>query len=306
MNGRVPADTAERAETAQTAETAEPVSAVFRLLREAAGLRRCQIGLVLSVLILAVALMGPVIAPFSPTAFVAAPFAMPSAQLPFGADYLGRDVLSRFLCGGMSLLLISVPATLLGVGLGAALGIAAAMNKGLVSEAIMRLLDVLLAFPQIVLALLFITLLGPEPWLLVCVVALAHFPQSTRVLKGAATDAVERDFITAVRIIGMPRYKIVFEELLPNVGGQLLVELGLRFTYSIGIIAALSFLGLGRQPPNPDWGLMVSENKVALLFQPWGTLLPVLAIAVLTVGVNLVADAIGRVTARIQVRSDAT
>jgi peptide/nickel transport system permease protein len=237
---------------------------------------------------------------------VAIPFAMPSVHLPFGADYLGRDVLSRFLCGCLSLMLIAVPATLLGVGLGAALGIAAAMNKGFVSEASMRMLDVLLAFPQIVLSLLFITILGPEPWLLVGVVALAHFPQSTRVLKGAATDIVERDFIKAAQIIGMPGHKIVFEELLPNVAGQLLVEVGLRFTYSIGIMAALSFLGFGRQPPNPDWGLMVSENKVALLFQPWGTLLPVLAIAVLTVGVNLVADAIGRVTARIQGRKDAT
>ena len=273
--------------------------------RQTARLKRFQIGIGLSILAFAVALGGPLIAPHSPTEFVAAPFAMPSAQLPFGADYLGRDVLSRFLCGGMSLLLISIPATLLGVGLGAVLGIAAAMSKGFFSEAGMRMLDVLLSFPQIVLSLLFITVIGPQPWLLIGVVALAHFPQSTRVLKGAATDVVERDFIKAAHLIGMPRHKIVFDEVLPNVGGQLLVELGLRLTYSIGIIAALSFLGFGRQPPNPDWGLMVSENKVALLFQPWGTLLPVIAIAVLTVGVNLVADAVGRVTARIQGRKDA-
>ncbi len=289
----------------QVAETAEPRSTVLRLLREAATLRRFQLGLGLSGLALTVAVFGPVVAPHSPTEFVASPFAMPSAQLPFGADYLGRDVLSRFLCGGLSLLLISIPATLLGVGLGALLGIAAAMSKGLLSEAGMRVLDVLLAFPQIVLSLLFITVLGPQPWLLIGVVALAHFPQSTRVLKGAAADVVERDFIKAARLIGMPRHRMVFDEVLPNVGGQLLVELGLRFTYSIGIIAALSFLGFGRQPPNPDWGLMVSENKVALLFQPWGTLLPVIAIAVLTVGVNLVADAIGRVTARIHGRREA-
>lgn len=292
--------------TATKSETGAPARrpALLRVLHEAAELRRFRIGVGLSLLALAVALIGPFVAPCSPTEFVAAPFAMPSAHVPFGADYLGRDVLSRFLCGGLSLLLISVPATLLGVGLGAVLGIAAAMSKGAVSEAGMRMLDVLLAFPQVVLSLLLITVLGPRPWLLIAVVALAHFPQSTRVLKGAAADVVERDFIKAAQIIGMARRKIVFQELLPNVGGQLLVELGLRFTYSIGIIAALSFLGFGRQPPNPDWGLMISENKVALLFQPWGTLLPVLAIAVLTVGVNLVADAIGRVTARVQVRRD--
>lgn len=276
-------------------------SALWDLLRRATRLRRFRTGLALTTLVLAVAVLGPAAAPYSPTAFVAAPFSMPSWHLPFGADYLGRDVLSRFLCGGVSLLLISMPATLLGVGAGTAVGIAAAMFKGPTGETCMRLLDVLLAFPQVVLALLFITILGPKPWLLIGVVALTHFPQSTRVMKGAATDIVERDFVRAANIIGMPRYKIVFEELLPNVGAQLLVEFGLRFTYSIGIIASLGFLGFGRQPPNPDWGLMISENKVALLFQPWGTLLPVVTIAVLTVGVNLVADAIGRVSARIQV-----
>jgi len=202
------------------------------------------------------------------------------------------------------LLLISMPATLIGVGLGMAAGITAAMFKSSWTEAGMRLLDVLLAFPQVVLALLFVTILGPRPWLLIGVVALAHFPQSTRVLKGAATDIVERDFVKAAQVIGMPQSRILFDEVLPNVSGQLLVELGLRFTYSIGIIAALGFLGFGRQPPNPDWGLMISENKVALLFQPWGTLLPVIAIAVLTVGVNLVADALGRVTARISARME--
>lgn len=287
-------------------DSAQPRSALARLVLEAARLRRFQIGLILSILVLTVALAGRLAAPHSPTAFVAAPFALPSSRLPFGADYLGRDVLSRFLCGGMSLLFISVPATLLGVGLGMAAGIAAAMFKSGWTEICMRLLDVLLAFPQVVLALLFVTILGPRPWLLIGVVGLAHFPQSTRVLKAAATDVVERDFIKAAHIIGMARHKILFAEILPNISGQLLVELGLRFTYSIGIIAALSFLGFGRQPPNPDWGLMVSENKVALLFQPWGTLLPVIAIAVLTVGVNLVADAVGRVTARVGARGEAS
>jgi peptide/nickel transport system permease protein len=280
-------------------DNGETHSALSTLVLEAARLRRFQIGLVLSLFILAIAVAGPLAARHSP-------FAQPSLRLPFGADYLGRDVLSRFLFGGLSLLSISVPATLLGVGLGMAAGIAAAMFKGPWTEVGMRLLDVLLAFPQVVLALLFVTILGPRPWLLIGVVALAHFPQSTRVLKGVATDVVERDFVKAAQLIGLARHRILFDEILPNISGQLLVELGLRFTYSIGIIAALSFLGFGRQPPSPDWGLMVSENKVALLFQPWGTLLPVIAIALLTVGVNLVADALGRVTARIGARGEAS
>jgi peptide/nickel transport system permease protein len=199
----------------------------------------------------------------------------------------------------LSQLPVSVPATLLGVGLGGILGLTIALMKSSRGEAIMRLLDIILAFPQVVLALLFITIIGPQPWLLILVVALAHLPQSARVIKAAATDVVERDFVRAAEIIGVPWRHILARELLPNVSGQVLVELGLRLTYSIAIVAALSFLGFGQQPPNPDWGLMISENKIALIFQPWGTLLPVIAIALLTVGVNLVADGIGRASARI-------
>jgi peptide/nickel transport system permease protein len=216
-----------------------------------------------------------------------------------GADALGRDVLSRFLCGGLSILLVSVPATLLGVGCGTALGLVAAIVRGWRGEAIMRTLDIILAFPQVVLALLFLTILGPRPWLLVLVVAAAHLPQTARVIRGAASEVAERDFVRAAEIIGAPWRSIVLRDLLPNVSGQILVELGLRFTYSIGIVAALSFLGFGQQPPNPDWGLMISENKVGLTLAPWGALLPVLAIAALAIGVNLIADGLARAAARL-------
>jgi peptide/nickel transport system permease protein len=163
----------------------------------------------------------------------------------------------------------------------------------------MRGLDIILAFPQVVLALLFLTILGPRPWLLVLVVAAAHMPQTARVVRGAAAEVAERDFVRAAEVIGTPWRKIVVRDLLPNVSGQILVEAGLRFTYSIGIVAALSFLGFGQQPPQPDWGLMISENKVGLTLSPWGVLLPVIAIAVLAVGVNLIVDSLGRAAARL-------
>lgn len=276
-----------------------PRSSLERILRDSLKLPRARLGAVLALSVAVTALLGPFLAPHSPTAFLADPYGEPSATLWFGADGLGRDVLSRFLCGGVSIFLVSVPATALGVGLGAALGLLAAIVRGWRGEAIMRCLDVILAFPQVVLALLFLTILGPRLWLLVLVVAAAHLPQTARVIRAAAAEVAERDFVRAAEIIGTPWRSIVLRDLLPNVSGQILVEAGLRFTYSIGIVAALSFLGFGQQPPNPDWGLMISENKVGLTLAPWGALLPVLAIAILAIGVNLVVDGLARAAARL-------
>jgi peptide/nickel transport system permease protein len=274
-------------------------SPLRRILRD--GLRpwRARLGLALVVFVTQIAVLGPRVAPHSPTEFVADPYDDPSSAAWFGADSLGRDVLSRFLFGGLPVFMVALPATMLGVGLGAALGLLAAALRGPAGEFIMRVLDVLLAFPQIVLALLFLTILGPEPWLLVFVVAAAHMPQTARVIRGTAAEIVERDFVRAAETIGAPWRMIVLRDLLPNVSGQLLVEAGLRFTYSIGIVAALGFLGFGRPPPQPDWGLMISENKLGLTIAPWGALLPVIAIALLTVGANLAIDALGRAVARV-------
>jgi peptide/nickel transport system permease protein len=270
-----------------------------RMLITAAHMGRVRVGALLVLVVVGTALLGPLFAPHSPLAFVAAPYGHSATSGYFGADYLGRDVLSRFLDGGRSLLLITVASALLGVGAGASLGMLAALLRSRAGEAIMRTLDVIMAFPSVVLALLFITILGPRIWLLIVLVALVHVPQTARVVRAGAAEVVERDFVRAAEIIGVPRRSILTREILPNVTGLLAVELGLRLTVSIAIIAALSFLGFGVAPPNPDWGLMISENKVGLTLAPWGVLLPVIAIAVLTVGVNLAADGIGRAAARI-------
>jgi peptide/nickel transport system permease protein len=217
----------------------------------------------------------------------------------FGTDNLGRDVLSRFLYGGRWLLVLSALATLLGVGAGALVGLVSGYFRGWPDEVLMRGGDVLLAFPQVVIALLLLTVFGPQVWLLVLVVALGHAPRTARVVRGAALSVVGRDFVQAAEAAGVPAWRILVRELLPNITGTLMVEVGLRLTYSIGLIAALSFLGLGLQPPAADWGLMINENRVALTVQPWSVVLPVLAIAVLTVGTNLVTDGLARASAGI-------
>ena len=264
------------------------------LLRRALKSKRTVIGLVLSVLIFAIAFLGPYVAPHSPTEFVGAPFSPAGVGGTFGTDNLGRDVLSRFLAGGQTLMILSVLATGIGVGLGALVGVTAAYSRGWVDEALMRTGDVALAFPQIVLALLFLSIIGPKLWLLVLMVALGHLPRVARVVRGAAINVVERDFVKAAESVGIPRWKIMIGEIVPNVSSTLAVEFGLRLTYSIGLVAGLSFLGLGMQPPNPDWGLMINENRIALTVSPWSVVLPVLAIALLTVGTNLVTDGLAK------------
>lgn len=259
---------------------------------------QAKIGVALTAVVVILAFCGPLLLPwatgYSATEFAARPFQEAGV---FGTDNLGRDVLSRFLAGGMSLILYSVLATVFGLLLGVLFGMVSAYVGGWLDSVIMRANDVLLAIPQLVFALLAITVLGPQPWVLVAVIAITHAPRIARVARSAALDVKGEDYILAAEMYAMPRWRVLFREILPNITGPLAVEAGLRLTYSIGAIASLSFLGLGMQPPAADWGLMINENRIALAVQPWGVMLPVLAIAVLTIGTNLIADSMARASA---------
>jgi peptide/nickel transport system permease protein len=139
-----------------------------------------------------------------------------------------------------------------------------------------------------------VSALGAKLWLIVLTVGLTHAPRVARVMRGAALEVVERDFIKSAEVVGEKRWRIVFGELLPNVTSPLLVETGLRMTYSIALVAGISFLGFGLQPPTADWGLMINENRLSITVQAWAVMLPVIAIGLLTVGTNLVTDGISR------------
>jgi peptide/nickel transport system permease protein len=264
------------------------------LLRRAWGQARTKIGLLLVALLVGVALLGPFFAPHAPSAFAAIPFAHPSSAVPLGADNLGRDVLSRFLWGGRSILGLSVLATALGLALGVSVGLVAAYTRSILDDVLMRAMDVILAFPSIVLALVVIAMIGPKLWLLVLVVGLTTMPRVARVTRGASLEIVERDFVQAAEVLGESRTRILGGEILPSITSPLMVEASLRLTYSIGLIASLSFLGFGLQPPAADWGLMINENRQALTIQPWGAVMPVIAIALLTIGTSLIGDGVSR------------
>jgi peptide/nickel transport system permease protein len=246
--------------------------------------------------VVAVAVVGPFVAPHSATASIVAPFADPSRQALLGGDVLGRDVLSRVLDGGWVLLAMAAAATALGVTLGTASGIAAGYLQGRSDGIIMRTVDVLLAFPQLVFALLLVSILGPTVWLTVLAVGLSHAPQVARVMRSATLDVSERDFVKASELLGVKRRRIMAEEILPNLVSPLMVEIGLRLTYSIVIIAGLSFLGFGQPPPAPNWGIMINENRQGLVLSPWGVVVPAILIALLTIGASTFTDAVARVT----------
>jgi len=158
---------------------------------------------------------------------------------------------------------------------------------------------VIMAFPQIMLALVAVSLLGASTWLIIAAIALTTAPRVARVARGAAQPVVERDFVAATESMGLSRWRILVGELFPNILGPMMVEASLRLTYSIGVIAALAFLGLAPNPNSPNWGSMIQQNQLTLSTQPWGALLPILAIALLTMGTGLFGDGIARTAAGI-------
>jgi peptide/nickel transport system permease protein len=267
-------------------------------------LARTRVGLVLLLLVVGVALIGPFFTPYNPNAFVGPPFGPISSAHWLGMDYVGRDVLSRFLAGGRTLLILAVLATVLGVGAGTLVGLVAGYSLRVADEVSMRFMDLLLAFPPIVLALMCVSVVGPAEWLIVLVVALSHMPQTARVIRAAVVQVRDLDFIKYAQAIGVSKARILREQVLPNVVAPLTVEFGLRLTFSIGLIASLDYLGLGVQPPKADWGVMIQENQSGLNVSPWPVLIAVAAIAVLTIGSNLVTDGIGHVVGGIDRRAE--
>ena len=275
-----------------------PSRPVVEMVRRALRLRRTQIGLVLFLAVLGVALLGPFFSPTNPTDSVGVPFGH-SPNSPFGTDNLGRDVLSRFLWGGRSVFWLTTVATGLGLLLGVSVGLVAAYARNRLDDVLMRSMDVLLSFPQIILTMVAVATVGPKLWLIVVTVALTTMPRVARVVRGSALEIVERDFVRAAEAVGEARWRILVGEVLPNVTGPLAVEASLRYTYTIAVISGLSFLGFGLQPPAADWGLMINENRIGLQQAPWGVALPIIAIGLLTIGTGLIGDGLSRAIAGI-------
>lgn len=292
MSGPVSPAAASTVAPAEAAPRAE-ASAWRRLLRHP----RFVVGLVLTLAVVVLAVAGPWLAPHGEREITGPPF---SDVGVFGTDYLGQDVLSRVLYGGRSVLLIAVLGTVLGMVGGVLIGVVAAYAGGWWDEVIMRVNDVALAFPQILLALVVLTAVSPTWWLVVLLVGISHMPRVARVARGVALGLVHRDFVAAAEALGERRSRVILAEVLPNMNAPLLAEAGLRLTYSIGLVAALGFLGFATNPGAADWGQMINENRLAMGSQPWAVLAPVIIIGVFTIGTNLMADGIAALSRRDQ------
>ena len=261
-----------------------------------------RIALPIVLLHLALVVGGSWLAPYSFTEFQyketgeLQQFLPPSTQFWLGTDQFGRDVLSRVMSGATSLIIVSTAGALVGISLGTAVGMSSAYKGGHVDNLVMRVLDGLMSFPSLLLALLVITTLGPSAINIVATVAMVTVPRVARVLRSITLTLKELDFVQSARLRGESTSYIVFRELLPNTLPVLGVELSVRLSYSILIVSSLGFLGMGVQPPSPDWGLMISQNAKFLSIAPWAGLAPAAAVASLVVGVNLLTDGIKQAT----------
>lgn len=256
------------------------------------------VGLFIVAVNLMLALFGPWIAPYEQSQSVADTWALPSAQLWLGADQIGRDMLTRLIYGARMTIGIAAATTLLSFFIGITLGFTAAVLGRWVDMLLSRLVDVILSIPQLILALIVLGVFGSSIPVLIVTIAVLDSTRVFRLSRALGMNIAVLDFVEVARMRGEGLWWIIRSEILPNAAAPLISEFGLRFCFNFLFVAALSFLGIGVQPPYADWGGMVRENAAAINYGLYAPLYPAIAIAVLTVGVNLVVDWLLSIDAR--------
>ncbi len=247
-------------------------------------------GLFVIVVYVVAAVFAPVIAPFGEAEVVGSSYAPPDEAMILGGDQLGRDMFSRIIYGARNTVGIALLTTAIAFLVGSLTGLMAATLGGWVDQACGRVVDTLMAIPQLVFALLLLTIVGTNVVNLILVIALLYSPLVFRLARAVAGNIVVMDYIEAARLRGEKTWYLIVSEILPNATAPLVAEFGLRFCFVFLAISALSFLGLGIQPPTADWGSMVRENATLISFGEVTPLIPAAAIALLTVAVNFVVD----------------
>ena len=249
-----------------------------------------KLGLVTITAYLVVALFAPVVAPYSETEILGGAYELWSEKYLLGTDNLGRDMLSRLIFGARNTIGIALAAVVIAFAIGGVIGMLSAILGGWYDTVISRIVDILMAIPGLVFALLILTILGTSITTLILVIALLDSTRVYRITRAAAMNIAVMDFVEVARLRGEGLWWVIRKEILPNIMAPLLAEFGLRFCFVFLFIAALSFLGLGIQPPTADWGSMVRDNATLINYDDITPLLPAAAIATLTVAVNFVVD----------------
>jgi peptide/nickel transport system permease protein len=257
--------------------------------------RASALGTTIVLLFVLMALIAPLVAPYGLNEQVYADARQgPSAAHWFGTDHLGRDVFSRVLLGAGDILALAGLGTLLAVISGASFGLLSGYRGGAFDEALMRLFDSLLAMPALLLSLLILGTLGPSRNGVLIVIVIVYTPIVARVVRSVVLSVKNKGFVEAAQLQGESLGHILFREIFPSVLPTLAVESALRFSYAIFLVASLGFLGVGVQPPTPNWGLMVTEARPHVSQLPWALFFPAGAIAIVVIGVNLMADGVKR------------
>ena len=253
------------------------------------------IGTTIVLLFLLIALIGPFIAPYGANEQIYTEARQPpSTSHLFGTDRLGRDVFSRVILGARDIFALAGLGTLLAVITGTVFGLTSGYLGGYFDEGLMRFFDTLLAIPALLLALLLLGTVGPSRNSILIVIVIVYTPIIARVVRSVVLTVKPMGFVEASRTQGESLPWILYRVILPSVTPALTVESALRFSYAIFLVASLGFLGIGVQPPNPDWGLMVSEARHDVTQTPWALYFPAATIAILVIGVNLMADGLKR------------
>ncbi|KJF67961.1 hypothetical protein RS75_10765 [Rhizobium nepotum 39/7] len=263
-------------------------------LRRALSEPATLIGAVLVVVHLCLAVFSPIIAPHDASALVGAPLLRPSWDFLMGTDQIGRDYFSRIIEGGRVALLVSFCGVAIALVVGSTLGILAGYIGGRFDEAVMRVVDALMAIPDIILIAILTLALGKDVGALIPIVAVVYAWGVVRVIRAKTISLSTLDFIRAAELRGETRLAIMAREILPNLVGLLGVELAVRLSSAVLRISALSFLGLGISQPTPDWGLMVQEAMGVVFTDPWFLLLPAVMLSSLIIGVNFLVDGLAR------------
>ena len=249
-----------------------------------------RFGLTVIALYLVVAVFAPVIAPFGEREVVGAQYQAWSKAHPLGTDNIGRDMLTRMIYGARNTVAIALTTTALAFLVGCSLGMTAAVVGGWLDQALSRFNDMLMAIPGLIFAMLLLTIFGASIPSLIFVIAVVDMTRVFRLSRAVAADIVVMDYIEAAQLRGDRLPRLILKEILPNASAPLIAEFGLRFVFVFLSISALSFLGLGIQPPTADWGSMVRENATLMTYGDITPLIPASAIALLTVAVNFVVD----------------
>jgi len=275
-----------RQENEKTSVEEKKLLLLRRLLRNKFNL----FGLAITLGAVLVAILAKFLAPHSPVEIFPVPMSPPSAEFLLGTDYLGRCLLSRIIYGAQVSLGVASSSVAISLTLGIFLGLLAGYYEGALGGFILRGMDVLLSFPLVILALGIIAMLGPSMTNLILTIGVVYTPTFVRLVNGSVLSVKRNEYIVAAKALGSRDARVLALHILPNIVAPIIVQASLTFSTAILVESALSFLGMGTQPPTPSWGAMISESRTMMELAPWTVIYPGMALSLTVIGLNLLGD----------------